>query len=115
MTNEIRAARAASNAAIAARDVDTIVSFLLPSYQVVTARNATRHGRDASRESWTAIFASGVTYVRTPAEIYISENKTQAHENGKWEGGGLRGVYSAKWLRDENGAWRLIGEIFSTL
>jgi ketosteroid isomerase-like protein len=112
MSDEIRAARAASNAAIAARDVDAIVALLMPNYQVVTARNATRQGREASRASWTAI---DVTYVRTPTEIRVSADDTQAHENGEWEGGGLRGVYSAKWLRDEDGAWRLLGEIFSTL
>jgi ketosteroid isomerase-like protein len=114
---DVRAARAALNDAIAARDVDAIVAHLLPSYQIVTARNATRHSREESRASWIALFASdaNVVYVRTPTDIRVNEALGQAHENGEWEGSGLRGVYSAKWLRDEDGEWRLQAEIFSTL
>ncbi|MCU1228532.1 MAG: hypothetical protein JWO97_1416 [Acidobacteria bacterium] len=115
--NDVRAARVSLNEAIAARDVDAIVAHFLPSYQIVTARNATRHSREESRASWIALFASDpvVVYVRTPVEIRINETLGQAHENGEWEGSGLRGVYSAKWLRDEDGEWRLQAEIFSTL
>ncbi|MEA2570834.1 MAG: hypothetical protein QOI24_2835 [Acidobacteriota bacterium] len=115
--NDVRAERAALNDAIAARDVDAIVAHLLPTYQIVTARNATRHSREESRVSWTNLFASDpdVVYVRTPTDIRVNDELGQAHENGEWEGSGLRGVYSAKWLRDEDGEWRLQAEIFSTL
>lgn len=112
MIDEIRAARAASNAAIAAHDVDAIVSFLLPNYQVVTARNATRHDRESSRASWMTI---DTVFARTPIDVVVSGDESQAHENGQWEGGGMRGVYSAKWLRDTDGAWRLQAEIFTLL
>lgn len=37
-----------------------------------------------------------------------------AHEQGHWTGGGMAGVYSAKWYRTGDG-WRLQAEIFTPL
>lgn len=112
----IRAARAASNEAIARRDPDAIASFLAAQFHVVTARGEHRHGREESRRSWAALFAADPTlrYVRTPTEVRVHETLGVAHEAGEWEGGGGRGVYAARWGRAE-GEWRIEAEIFTPL
>lgn len=110
--NAIRAARTACNDAIANHDVDAIASFLLPSYVVVTARNAIRHSRDESIASWLEIFKTEVTFVRTTSSVAVNEALGQAQEVGDWSGGGMSGVYAAKWVR-EGGRWLVQGEMFT--
>jgi ketosteroid isomerase-like protein len=121
----IRAARAASNVAIARRDVEAIVSFLLPTYHIVTGRGVARGGIEASRRSWRELFRGdpAVQYVRTPREIRVNEALGLAHEVGEWtgthtaEGAPVRvsGVYAAQWQRVADGRWLLAAEIFTML
>jgi uncharacterized protein (TIGR02246 family) len=112
----IRAARAASNAAIARRDPVAIAAFLAPDVHVVTSSGAHRHGREESRRSWVALFANDPTlrYVRTPTEVRVSEAAGVAHESGRWEGTSGTGVYAARWRREE-GEWLIEAEIFTPL
>lgn len=120
----IRAARVASNVAIARRDVEAIVSFLLPTYHIVTGRGVARSGVEASRKSWREQFRDpAVQYVRTPREIRVNEALGLAHEVGEWTGtqtadGALvrvGGVYAAQWQRAADGRWLLAAEIFTML
>ena len=110
----VRAARAAINEAIAQRDASAIGAWLLPDYHVVTARSAQRSGRDESVKSWAALFEldPAARFVRMPEEIVVSDEWGMAHERGRWESGGVSGVYAAKWHRTEDG-WRLQAEIFT--
>jgi ketosteroid isomerase-like protein len=112
----IRAARLASNAAIARRDPDAIAAFLAPEFHVVTSSGAHRHGREESRRSWIALFASDATlwYVRTPREIRVNEAQGLAHESGEWEGTTGQGIYAARWRRI-GGEWLIQAELFTPL
>jgi ketosteroid isomerase-like protein len=121
---QILAARDAINRAIAARDVDGIAAYLLPTYHVVTARSMHRDGRDASAKSWGDLFAhdSKAVHSRTPEQIHVNDAWGMAQEHGRWtatvsaKDGPLQlgGVYAAKWHLAE-GAWRLEVEIFTPL
>ncbi|HEX8154643.1 MAG TPA: DUF4440 domain-containing protein [Thermoanaerobaculia bacterium] len=112
--NDIRAARTAYNDAIANRDADALAAFLLPTYIVVTARNAIRHSREESRARWLEIFQTDVTFIRTTSSVTVNEPRTQAQELGEWSGGGMNGVYAAKWVWEE-GRWLVQAELFTEL
>lgn len=128
MTNDsieaIRAARIAINEAINRRDHDAIAAFLLPNYQVVTARSMHRNGREESVRSWADMFARdpSATYDRVPEQIHVNEGWGMAEEHGRWTGTltandgplSLAGVYAAKWHLSEEG-WRLQAEIFTPI
>lgn len=121
---EIRAARAAMNEALARRDLDAIAALLLPTYHVVTARSMQRDGRDASIRSWQALFERDKTAMHELAasEIHVNEGWGMAAEHGTWSGmigarGGpiaVQGVYAAKWQKTEDG-WMLQAEIFTPI
>ena len=121
---QILAARDAINRAIAVRDAATIATYLLPTYDVVTARSMHRYGREASAKSWADMFAHdpNATYSRTAEEIHINEGWGMAQEHGRWTGTvstkdgvvKVAGVYAAKWHLTEEG-WRLEAEIFTPL
>ena len=120
----IRAAREAINEAIARHDPDAIGAFLLPSYQVVTARSMHRNGKEESVSSWADMFARDrtTTYRRSPEAIYVNEGWGMAEEHGRWTGSlmandgplSITGVYAAKWHLTAEG-WLLQAEIFTPL
>lgn len=64
----------------------------------------------------------GLTYVRTPEKIIISDADTLAFETGKWIGLKTKekkpkwvgGNYSAMWWK-RNGIWKIRSELFVTL
>jgi ketosteroid isomerase-like protein len=121
---QILAARAAINRAIADRDAAGIAAYLQPTYHVVTARSMHRDGRDASAKGWADLFIHdpAATYSRTTEEVHINDGWGMAHERGRWSGtvstkdGPIRveGIYAAKWHLFE-GEWRLEAEIFTPL
>ena len=117
----IRAARAHSNHAIAAHDVEGVVSVMASEYFGLSSGNSRSVGRDAARESYAHIFASrpGVVFVRTPRAITVNPQWHQAGELGTWTGrwssidGNVRvgGSYFAKWNK-VSGQWKLLAETF---
>ncbi len=106
----IRAARAASNQAIANHNVAGVVLNMLDDYSIVTGRGKHVAGKDSVAAFWQQTFTQmqGVVYMRTPLQITISKNDTLAWETGRWtaihsySGGGK---YSAQW-RKTNGVWK---------
>jgi ketosteroid isomerase-like protein len=116
---QIRANRAASNAAIARHDVDAIVLDMLKDYSIVTGRGQHVEGRDSVLAFWRRAFIAmpGVVYLRTPLSIVISKNDSLAWETGRWvaqhsySGGGN---YSAMWRKTEH-SWKLAAELFVSL
>jgi ketosteroid isomerase-like protein len=116
---QIRANRAASNAAIARHDADAVVSGMLNNYSIVTGRGQHVEGRDSVVALWRKTFTAmpGVVYLRTPVSIIISKNDSLAWETGEWvaqhsySGGGN---YSAMWRKTDN-AWKLAAELFVSL
>jgi ketosteroid isomerase-like protein len=117
----IRARRADSNAAIAARDPDRVTGFMLHDVTVAVAGGPVLVGRKANRDAFATQFADRNFrgYVRTPTIITPADLPTHATERGHWVGrwqngrlvDEMRGTYSAVWRHTEVG-WLLESEIF---
>jgi ketosteroid isomerase-like protein len=116
---QIRAARAASNDAIARHDATGIVRDMLLDYSIVTGRGQHMQGRDSLLVFWQKTFQAmpGVVFRRNPLSIIISQNDSLAWETGQWTAErsySHGGNYSAMWRKSEN-AWRLAAELFVSL
>lgn len=122
-TDPIRHLRQQSNSAIAARDVDRVVSIMDPDIVVAVAGGPVLRGLKASRDAFAEQFAERgfLGYVRTPEVITLHDPPTGATERGTWSGrwqtaSGVHtqsGRYSATWQHSMMG-WRLVAETFST-
>ena len=118
---QIRAARARSNAAIAAHDPAAIAGVWLDDVHVVSSTGAQTAGRDANRQRMAQQFAAhpDTIYVRTPGTIDIYAPWTVASERGAWSGGWtesdgamqIGGTYLAQW-RKIRGEWLIQAELF---
>lgn len=122
---EVRAARARSNAAIAARDADAVVALMAPDVVVTPGSGGPALvGPDSSRAAFARQFADTafLGYVRTPDEIEASSYRPLAAERGRWVGRWRRadgvqelgGTYLAMWRRTDAG-WQIRSELFVTL
>jgi ketosteroid isomerase-like protein len=119
----IRARRAQSNTAIAARDTDGTVALMLDDVIVAVAGGPTLNGRAASRTAFAAQFAdpSFHGYVREPGQIILADPPMNATEMGNWVGtwgtGRQRhemlGTYVAQWSYTAMG-WFLQSEVFAS-
>ncbi len=117
----IRAARAQSNAAIAAHDVPGIARHWLPDVHIVTSTGAQGTGRDVNGDRMAQQFARrpDTVYVRTPTTIDVFAAWEVASERGEWTGRwtepdgvvDIRGTYLATW-RKVDGTWRIQTELF---
>lgn len=117
----IRAARAQSNAAIAAHDVPGIARHWLPDVHIVTSTGAQGTGRDVNGDRMAQQFARrpDTVYVRTPTTIDVFAAWQVASERGEWTGRwtepdgvvDIRGTYLATWRRVD-GTWRIQTELF---
>ena len=117
----IRARRAESNSAIAAQDVERVVSLMLPDISVSVAGGPVLVGRDASRAAFAEQFADRTFrgYVRDPQDIAVHDPATRASERGRWTGRWrsgigeqvMRGTYLAEWRHTELG-WFIQAEVF---
>ena len=117
----ITAARARSNAAIAAHDTAAIMQEWMPDIHVVASTGSQNAGAEANARSMSAAFARrpDTKWVRTPTKIEVFESWAVAAEAGEWVGtwtdsdGPVRvfGTYLAQW-RETNGRWRIQAEVF---
>ena len=117
----IQAAREASNQAIAAHDVAALASFWDEEYVIAVSTGAIEHSPEESRVSFAQHFKDfpDVIYVRSPAEIIVSDAYPLAWERGTWvgsmttENGALRksGQYASGW-RKVDGVWKIRSELF---
>lgn len=115
----IKAARAASNKAIAAHDIDGISRYWLTDFVQVRGNGTHDTGKDTIIALWEKLFLSNpkVSYIRRPDQVIVSENDTLAWETGKWTGihsYSKGGNYSAMW-RKVNGEWKIQAELFVAL
>lgn len=121
--NAIRFTRAASNAAIAARDAERVVACMLEDVTVSVARGPVLKGREASRVAFAEQFADRAFagYLREPTDIVIEPSSpTRATERGRWTGRWrrgaseetMRGTYVAEWRLTELG-WFIQSEVFT--
>lgn len=121
----IRAARAASNAALATRDVPRITALMGGGYHASVASGACVPSAAAMGALLAARFAEApdTLYVRAPREVRVGAAGDTAAEAGNWTGRwtapdgravAVGGAYLASW-RCAGGAWRLHSELFVPL
>jgi len=118
---DLRALRAASNRAIAARDLPAISPTLADDFVVIIG-DGTLLSRDAYLEAFAHTFAQPVPlrYERIADTIDLSASLPLAAEHGHWIGtlpdGNIlfTGTYTAMWRRSPAG-WKLRSELFVTL
>jgi ketosteroid isomerase-like protein len=116
----IRKARQTSNEAIARQDVETIASFWLEDYVVITGSGAMVVGRVTNMANWESLLKENpkTYFERIPSEIIISKNNPDlAWESGDWKGFNTYskgGRYSAQWKK-KDGTWKLQAELFVAL
>jgi ketosteroid isomerase-like protein len=121
---EILEARAASNEAIAAHDLNAVTGFWTDDIVMTAGSGTGAIGTDAWREVLGQQFERypDVVYVRTPERIELSDVGPLAAEHGRWVGrwtaddGPVEsgGTYGAMWRR-EGGRWRIRAQLFVTL
>jgi ketosteroid isomerase-like protein len=88
LAEQIRAQRAASNAALAARDPDRVVSVMDASIAVGVAGGAVLRGLDANRAAWAEQMRDPdyLGYLRTPEHVLDGADQRSAAERGRWVG-----------------------------
>ncbi|HSR14412.1 MAG TPA: nuclear transport factor 2 family protein [Gemmatimonadales bacterium] len=117
----IRAARAASNRAIAAHDADALAVTWMEDYHITPSTSDLLAGREANRRLFVELFRSrpDVVYVRTPDSVAVNRSWAVAAEQGHWTGqwtqagASIRigGSYYAQW-RKSDGRWLIQAEVF---
>lgn len=117
----IRDARARSNAAIAAHDLDGIARAWMPDVHVVSSTSAQTAGSQANQQRMARQFAlrPDTVYVRTPRTIGVFASWSVASERGEWIGHWtepdgkveIGGPYHAQW-RKIDGRWLIQAELF---
>jgi ketosteroid isomerase-like protein len=117
----IRAARARSNAAIAAHDPAAIARVWMDDVHVVSSTSAQTAGRDLNQQRMAQQFANrpDTIYVRRPVAIDVYAPWAVASERGEWTGrwtepdGVLEigGTYLVQWRRVD-GEWLIQAELY---
>lgn len=117
----IRAARAASNAAIAKHDLAGIARHWMPNVSIVTSTGAHADTRNENVGRMGAQFnrRPDTVYVRTPTAIDVNREWNVASERGEWTGRwtepdgivDIGGTYLAQW-RKVDGTWLIQAELF---
>ncbi len=115
----IRASRVKTNELIANHNVTGLARYWLADYVRISGMGNITVGKDSALAFWTRTFKQQPTiyYVRTPAEIIISEDGTLAWESGTWTGMNTKskgGNYAAMWRKQDN-IWKLQSELYVTL
>lgn len=120
----IKAARKSSNEAFLNHDAEGIGKAMLDEFVGVWGNGGSTVGKDSvvARLKRSLDQMPGLTYVRTPNKITISDSDTLAFETGKWIGlktkeknpKWLSGNYSAMWWK-RDGVWKIRSELFVTL
>jgi ketosteroid isomerase-like protein len=118
--------RAEHNRAIAAHDLDGVMSIVAEDYVNVGGNSGIQRSKADARKEWARDFVTDGfdRYVRTPSKVEIGERKgvLRAVELGSWEGfrrpaGGvsrLYGRYFAHWSK-ASGQWKLVSDTYVTL
>ena len=113
---EVRAARLAQNAAIAARQLDSMATFWTTDVVIVSSRGGVMRGKEAYRQAFAG--DSSLIYVRTPDRIEVSAAWPLAWEEGTWVGqvgtngpAVVGGRYAAQW-HHVGGRWLIRSELF---
>jgi ketosteroid isomerase-like protein len=118
---QIRTARAASNAAIARHDLDAIASFWVHDVLVHGSAGSRLAGIEANRHALGQHFERrpDSVYVRTPSVVEAFGAWSLVSEQGTWVGRWtepdgpieIGGRYQARW-RNLSGRWLILGEFY---
>ncbi len=118
---QIRAARARSNAAITQRDLETLGTTWAETLQVTTSSGLAAGSGAEMADLFAKAFEDPrlVGYLRAPTRVEVSEGGSFAAELGEWTGRWtmadgekvVEGVYMAQWQKRE-AAWRIRSEVF---
>ena len=118
---DIKTARAAYNAAIAARDAAGVRAALGEDYIGIAGTTGEAIiSADAMADYFARAFKTPgfLGFVRTPDVIMVANPPARAMERGHWSGGStngqLSGEYLAVWVPTPTG-WKLRSETFVTL
>jgi ketosteroid isomerase-like protein len=121
----IRAARAASNRAIAAHDVAGALAVLDDGFHAAISSGAFRTSREEMGRAFAERFEAfpDAVYVRTPVTVEVEADGAVAAEVGEWVGswtteeGPFRtgGRYAAHWRKAADGRWLIRAELFVPL
>ena len=118
---DIKAARAAYNEAIAARDAAGVRAALGENYVGIAGSGGEAIiGADAMADYFARAFKTPgfLGFVRTPDVVVVADPPMRAMERGHWSGGSLSGRFSgeylAVWVPTPQG-WKLRSETFVTL
>lgn len=118
---EIKAARSAYNAAIAARDVAGVRAALGDEYIGLAGTGGEKIiGADAMADYFARAFKTPgfLGFVRMPDVVIVAVPPLRAMERGHWSGGStsgrVSGEYLAVWVPTATG-WKLRSETFVTL
>ena len=118
--------RAEHNRAIAAHDLDGVMSIVAEDYVNVGGNSGIQRSKADARKEWARDFITDgfERYVRSPSQVEIGERKgvLRAAEIGKWEGfrrpavGDSRpfGRYFVHWSKT-TGHWKVVSETYVTL
>ena len=117
----VRAARAAQNTALAARDLERAATFWTDDIEIRSGLGKVVQGKSAYRNAF--VTDSVLVYRREPGRVDVSDNVRWplAYESGIWtarvNGKGkpvIRGRYAAHWIK-RNGKWLIRSELYVSL
>lgn len=121
---EIRMKRDRFNAAVAARDLDALVTIWTEDVRVITSSGGRIDGRDAYRARFAGYFAEReeYRYRREPERVDVYEPWGIATERGRWRARwrgadgpiDAGGEYLIQWRHTEDG-WLVHAELFAPL
>jgi len=119
---QIRAVRARSNQAMAARDLATLAATLADDFVQVRGNGVFTGSKAAWMDSMRTSFAdaNAIRFERTTDKVELSKLAELAAEHGHWLGrnssGGkaFGGTYLAMWRKTDN-RWKIRGELFVVL
>ena len=121
----IKAARIAQTQAMAADDLDKVVTWWVPDITIRRAMGQAVDGADAARKLLqppATPSPNRLIYQREPLAVQVSPNWPLAYEEGRWSGHPgsvanapvIGGRYSAQWVQ-RDGKWLIRSEVFEAL
>jgi len=116
----IKAARTASNRAIAAHDLDSFLPMFADDAVFTWSNGSHAIGKKELASFFARDFADPKfdRYVRTPDQVSVSDRGVRASERGTWialkQGTRYGGDYLAHWMKVAD-RWRVVGELYVKL
>jgi uncharacterized protein (TIGR02246 family) len=116
----IKAARTASNRAIAAHDLDSFLPMFADDAVFTWSNGSHAIGKKELASFFARDFADPKfdRYVRTPDQVSVSDRRVRASERGTWialkQGTRYGGDYLAHWMKVAD-RWRVVGELYVKL